>query len=146
MFINTFINRIKKITIIHKYIVTNNHLSTPSSVSKISCAVPPLQTGMSSRRVHERAVSVSKYRTRTASLLSVLWSVLSSIMMEYGPLRQRAITGDVASVARHRFTIIVVFVRPHLIFFAMALSGNIFGTMPQKWSVMAAGRLCSATK
>ena len=72
---------------------------------------------------------LSKYHTRTARRLSVLRSVLSSIIMENGPLLQRAITGLVASTAKHLFTIIVIFVRRHL-----------------KDFTMAEGKLCSAMK
>ena len=70
---------------------------------------------------------LSKYHTRTARRLSVLWSVLSSIITENGPLLQRVITGLVASTAKHLFTIIVIFVRRHLKDFAMPLSRNIHG-------------------
>ena len=83
--------------------------------------------------------ALSKYRTRTAGRLSVLRSVLSSIITENGPLLQRAITGLVASTAKHPFTVIVVFVRRHLKDFAMPLSGNIRGTRLEKWSAMAEG-------
>ena len=71
-----------------------------TNVSKMSCAVPPLQVGMSRMRVC--AIMVSKIRTRTARRLSVwrlsvLQSVLSSIIIEYGPLWQQVITRAVTS-------------------------------------------------
>ncbi|KAK2184464.1 hypothetical protein NP493_265g01023 [Ridgeia piscesae] len=82
----------------------------PSNESNISCAVTPLHTGISRRRVCADYNVLSKYHTRTARCLSVLRSVLSSIMMENGPLLHWVITG----LAKLLLNIIVVYVCWHL--------------------------------
>ena len=56
-------------------------------------------------------------------------------------------TGDATTVfAKHRLTIWVVYVRLHLNFSAISLSGNISRARSVTWSAMSAARLCSATK
>ena len=98
-------------------------------------------------RVYPRVcVSLSKYRTRIASRLSVFRSVLSSTITVSGPSRHRFIAISVAVGARQRRPIWVVFVRLHRKALAMALSGKSRRTRSVKWSETFAERLCSATK